>query len=83
MGDETHMQGEIKATGFNETVDTFYDKLAEGKVSYWPRVIDEDTELTIRSSLFHEHESRLQRSNSTTSITNMKSRSRIRPRSNL
>lgn len=76
------MKGEIKATGFNETVDTFYDKLAEGKVSFAPSGF-QDTELTCRSSLSHEHESRLQRSNSTTSITNMKYRSRTRPRLNL
>lgn len=30
---DTDGQGEIRATGFNEQVDKFYDKLDEGKVS--------------------------------------------------
>jgi hypothetical protein len=29
----TDNQGEIRATGFNEQVDKFFDKLEEGKVS--------------------------------------------------
>ena len=31
-----HSQGEIKATGFNEAVDSFYELMQEGKVSHHP-----------------------------------------------
>ena len=48
--DET---GEIRATGFNDTVDAFYDLLEEGKVRlnccYWPQTN------FARFSLFLEH----------------------------